>query len=555
MWYKKPILYLGLFVVLIGGLSLDEKYSQQYFDVAKNLDIFATIYREVNTYYVDEIDATPFVRTGIDAMLQSLDPYTNYISEDEIEDFRTMTTGEYGGIGAIIGQRDGEIIVIMPYEGDPADQAGLKAGDKILSVNGIDVSGKTSGEVSKLLKGQSNSAINLKIERVLTEETFEFEITRKKIKLANVPFYGMVDEEVGYIRLTDFSIGAYSEVRKGIEELQKQGVKKLIFDLRENPGGSLDEAIKICSIFLPVGTKVVETKGRYEQYNKTYNTLIPPLDTAGMPLVILTSEASASASEIVGGVIQDYDRGILVGQQTFGKGLVQMTRPLVYNSQLKVTTSRYYIPSGRCIQAIDYSKRNSNGEATKVPDSLLAEYTTKNGRKVIDGRGVHPDIDIEIEDYAPITVTLLRKNYIFNYATLFYYGHESIPSPREFSLSDEDYNEFVNWLSDKDVEYTTQVEKTLAKLDELSKKEKYHDAIGPELESLKEKVSHSKNSDLYNFKEEIKEVLEEEIIGRYFYQKGIVESSFDSDPDIEAALEILKNTNDYEAMLTVRNDE
>ena len=436
---RKTIIYIGAFVLLIGGISLTEKYSQQYFDVAKNLDIFATLYREVNTYYVDDIEPTPFIRTGIDAMLKSLDPYTNYISEDEIEDFRTLTTGEYGGIGAIIGQRDGDIIVIMPYEGDPADKAGLKAGDKIMKVNGIDVSGKTSGEVSKLLKGQSNSSITLDVERPEKNENFQVKITRKKIKLANVPYWGMIDEKVGYIRLTDFSIGAYAEVRKGIEDLQAQGIKKLIFDLRENPGGSLDEAIKICSIFLPVGTKVVETKGRYEQYNKTYNTLIPPLDTAEMPVVILTSEASASASEIVAGVVQDYDRGILVGQKTFGKGLVQMTRPLIYNSQLKVTTSRYYIPSGRCIQAIDYSKRNSNGEATKVPDSLLAEYTTRAGRVVIDGRGIRPDIDVDVENYAPITVTLLRKNYIFNYATIYYYKNETISSPRDFQISDEEY--------------------------------------------------------------------------------------------------------------------
>ncbi len=551
---KKPIIYIAAFILLIGGVSLTEKYSQQYFNVAKNLDIFATLYREVNTYYVDDIDPTPFIRTGIDAMLKSLDPYTNYISEDEIEDFRTLTTGEYGGIGAIIGQRGEDIMVIMPYEGDPADKAGLKAGDRILKVNGIEVSGKTSGEVSKLLKGQSNSSITLFVERPERNETFEVKITRKKIKLANVPYYGMIDEEVGYIRLTDFSIGAYSEVRKGIEELQNQGIKKLIFDLRENPGGSLDEAIKICSIFLPVGSKVVETKGRYEQYNKTYNTLIPPLDTAEMPVVVLTSEASASASEIVGGVIQDYDRGLLVGQQTFGKGLVQMTRPLIYNSQLKVTTSRYYIPSGRCIQAIDYSNRNSNGEATKVPDSLLAEFKTKNGRVVRDGRGIRPDIDVDLENYAPITITLLRKNYFFNYATIFYYKNETIPPPREFEISDEEYERFVSWLDDKDVEYTTQVEKTLEKLEDLSKEEKYHDAINVELESLRKKVHHSKASDLQNFKDEIKQVLKEEIVGRYYYQRGVVESSFDSDPDIQAALKILRDEGEYQDFLVARND-
>jgi carboxyl-terminal processing protease len=540
------------FLVLIGGIALDDKYSQQYFDVAKNLDIFATLYREVNTYYVDEVDATEFIRTGIDAMLNSLDPYTNFISEDQIEDFRTLTTGEYGGIGAVIGQRDGEILVIMPYEGDPADKAGLKAGDKILKVNKIEVKGKTTGEVSKLLKGQSKSTLLLEISRINREESFEVEIMRKNIKIANVPYWGLIDDEIGYIRLTDFSIGSYSEVRKGIEDLQKQGVKKLIFDLRENPGGSLDEAIKICSIFLPTGTPVVETKGRYEQYNKSYNTLIPPLDTANMPLVILTSESSASASEIVAGVIQDYDRGILVGQQTFGKGLVQMTRPLVYNSQLKVTTSRYYIPSGRCIQAIDYSQRNPHGKAVKVPDSLLAEFETANGRPVFDGRGIKPDLKVELDDFAPITFSLLRKNHIFNYSTEYFYKHQEIASPREFSLSEEEYGDFISWLEDKDYEYTTQVEKTLTKLEELSKEEKNHEVIEIELESLREKLFHNKKADLENFKDEIKTVLEEEIIGRYFYQRGVVESSFKTDSDIQSAIKILRDKDEYKITLTAR---
>ncbi len=552
---KTLILSVCALILLVGGSSLNDKYSQEYFDVAKNLDIFATLYREVNTYYVDEVDPTEFIRTGIDAMLNSLDPYTNYISEDQIEDFRTMTTGEYGGIGAIIGQRDGKIMVVLPYQGDPADQAGLKAGDEILKVNGIDVSGKTTSEVSKLLKGQSNSDLELKVYRINSEEPIELKITRKKIKIANVPYYGMIDEEIGYIRLTDFSIGAYKDVRKGIEALQEEGVKKLIFDLRENPGGSLDEAIKICSAFLPNGTMVVETKGKFEQYNKTYNTLIPPLDTGQMPLAILTSEASASASEIVAGVMQDYDRGVLIGQQTFGKGLVQITRPLVYNSQLKVTTSRYYIPSGRCIQAIDYSNRNDNGKATKVPDSLLAEFSTENGRPVYDGRGVKPDYLVEIDEYHPITLSLLSKNHIFNYATEYYYSHQNIAKPRDFQLSDEEYNAFVKWLDGKDYEYTTKVEKALEELPELAKKEKYHEAINEELELLISKMIRSKKEDLLAFKEEIKTVLEEEIIGRYYYQSGIVEASFRTDSDILKAIEVLRDQDSYKETLSARNQE
>ncbi len=546
--------------LLIGLLSLTtfsfysfvDQNGDKYFEIAKNLDILATTFREVNTYYVDEVDPGQLMRVGIDAMLASLDPYTNYISEDQIEDFRTMTTGQYGGIGAVIGKRNEDILVILPYEGDPADASGLKAGDKIIKIDDIDLSDKSTSDVSKLLKGQANTSVDLTIMRHGAKEPMVINVKRKKIKINNIPYHGMINEEVGYIRLTDFSIGAYSDVRMAFEELQEQGMKKLIFDLRDNPGGSLTEAVKICSIFLPTGSKVVETKGKYEKNNSVYNTLIPPLDTAEIPLTVLTSESSASASEIVAGVIQDYDRGVVVGNRTFGKGLVQLTRPLVYNSTLKVTTSRYYIPSGRCIQAIDYSKKDKKGNGEEVPDSLRAKFETANGRVVYDGKGIKPDFKVEIDDPAPISISLISKNLIFDYATIYYYAHPKIPAADKFELTEEEYSEFTAWLSDKDYGYTTQVERTIEELVEESKKEKYFEHIQAEIESLKKTVENSKASDLTLFKEEVKEILEQEIVSRYYYQKGMVQASFDWDKDVQKALELFAQMSLYDSTLQAR---
>jgi carboxyl-terminal processing protease len=550
--FKKYLLILALSFTAFTFYSFVDQYGDKYFEIAKNLDIMATMFREVNTYYVDEIDPGNLMKTGIDAMLASLDPYTNYISEDQIEDFRTMTTGQYGGIGAIIGQRNEDIVVIMPYKGDPADEAGLKAGDKILKIDDIDITDKNTNEVSKLLKGQANTNIDLTILRYGEEEPRVLKVKRKKIKIDNIPYHGMLNNEVGYIRLTDFSIGAYSEVRSAFEDLQKEGMQKLIFDLRDNPGGSLTEAVKICSIFLPTGSKVVETKGKYEKNNSTYNTLNPPLDTADIPLVILTSESSASASEIVAGVMQDYDRGVVIGKRTFGKGLVQMTRPLVYNSQLKVTTSRYYIPSGRCIQAIDYSKKDKNGNGEEMPDSLRAQFKTAGGRIVYDGKGIKPDFRVDRDPPAPISVSLMSKNLIFDYATKFYYSHPHIAPAGEFEITDEVYTDFVSWLSDKDYDYTTDVEKTIDELISEAKAEKYYEHISDEIYTLKSTVENSKKTDLQLFKEEIKELLEQEIVSRYYYQEGMVQASFDWDNDVTKSLELFDSMETYKSTLQAR---
>ena len=353
------------FFVLVAFNRLDERY----FEIAKNLDIFATLFKEVNTYYVDEINPNTFMRSGIEAMLRTLDPYTNYIAEDDIEDYRTMTTGQYGGIGALIGKRNKKNTVIMPYIGFPAHKAGLQIGDELILVDEIEVQEKTTSEISKLLKGQANTSLKLTIKRYGVDDQLELNLTREKITIDNVPYYGMVSEDVGYIKLSDFTTNAGKEVKNALLELKNEGATSIILDLRDNPGGLLNEAVNVSNVFIPKGSEVVSTRGKVRDWNKIYKALNIPVDTE-IPVVVITNSRSASAAEIVAGVIQDYDRGVLVGQKTFGKGLVQATRPLTYNAQLKVTTAKYYTPSGRCIQAIDYSNRNEDGSVGKIPDSL-----------------------------------------------------------------------------------------------------------------------------------------------------------------------------------------
>ena len=534
--------------LLVGAFLAFNNPPEKYFEITKNLDIFATLYKEVNTYYVDEVDPNQLIKTGINAMLESLDPYTNYIPEDDIEDYRTMTTGQYGGIGALIGTRNGKNMIIMPYEGFPAHDSGLKIGDEIITVDGIDVKEKAYTDISKLLRGQANSKLNIAVKRYGQSELIQVEMTREKITIDNVQYYGMVEDGIGYIKLSDFTTNAGKEVKNAFVELKEQGASKVILDLRGNPGGLLNEAVNVSNIFIPKGSEVVSTKGKMTDWNKTYKALNPPADIE-MPLVILISSSSASASEIVAGVVQDYDRGVLVGQKTFGKGLVQATRALTYGSQLKVTTAKYYIPSGRCIQAIDYSHRNDDGSVGKVPDSLKVAFKTRNNRTVYDGGGVDPDIVVDLEYLAPIAVSLVNKGLIFDYATEYYYSHPTIAASREFELTDAEYQEFVTWLKDKDYDYTTRVEKSIEELVSMAKKEKNYEDIDEQIQTLKLKVHHNKDTDLQKFKTDIKQILEEEISSRYYLRNGVVETSFSSDESIRSAIEVLNDTDRYNQLL------
>jgi len=522
--------------------------NEKYFEIAKNLDIFATLIREVNSFYVDDINPNRMVKSGIDAMLNTLDPYTNYIPEDEIENYRTMTTGMYGGIGAVIGRRKERNIILMPYNGFPADKAGLKIGDEILEVDGFDVKKKSSNDVSKLLKGQAGTKVKLKVLKLGKTSPEIVEFQRERIKVDNVPYFGMVTKDIGYVQLSEFTQEASREVKKGIEELKAKGAQKLIFDLRDNPGGLLNEAVNISNLFISKDKLVVNTKGKVAEWVKEYNALNPPFDTE-IPLAVLISGRSASASEIVSGVIQDYDRGVLIGQKSYGKGLVQTTRQLTYNSQLKVTTAKYYIPSGRCIQAIDYTNRGSDGAAKKVADSLRIAFKTANGRVVYDGGGVSPDIEVKREPFAAITTSLISKDLIFDFASKYFLAHASISKPLEFNMSDNEYIEFTNWLKDKEYDYTTKVETTIKDLTATAQKEKYFDEIKDQLEVLKVRMAHNKENDLEKHKAEIKEVLEQEIISRYYFEKGSKEASFDDDPEVKEAIKLLNDTIRYKEIL------
>jgi carboxyl-terminal processing protease len=537
----------GLVIVVIILFSYTDP-GERYFEIAKNLDIFATLFKEVNTYYVDDINPNKLMRTGIEAMLESLDPYTNYIPEDDIEDYRTLTTNQYGGIGALIGRNNNKNLIIMPYEGFPAEKKGLKIGDELIEVDGVDVRDKSTGEISKLLKGQANTDVELTIIRYGVDKPMNFNLKREKITIDNVPYSGMVSGDVGYIKLTDFTTSAGKEVSRALEKLKEEGATKVILDLRDNPGGLLNEAVNVTNVFIPRGQEVVSTKGKMTDWNKTYRALNNPIDTE-IPLAVLTNSRSASASEIVSGTIQDYDRGVLVGTKTFGKGLVQATRPLSYNSQLKVTTAKYYIPSGRCIQAINYGERNEDGSVKRIPDSLKVEFETNNGRIVYDGGGIDPDVVVEDKNLAPITLSLMAKGLLFDYATQFYYTHESIDKAKTFKLTDQEFEDFLTWLKDKEYDYTTRVEKTLDEVIALSKQEKFNGVVENTIEELKSKIQHNKDSDVQKFKEEIKSVLEEEIAARYYLNKGVIEASFDNDPQLLEAINVLNSQPTYDELL------
>jgi len=536
---------ISLFVVGTLLFSFNPK-NDKLFSIAKNLDIFASLVRELDSYYVDEIDPDELVSVGINAMLEELDPYTEYIPEENSDDFRMMTTGEYGGVGALIGNRTGTNMILMPYKGFPAQVGGLRIGDQILKIDSTVVVEEETAEISKLLKGPANTPVQVTVKR--GEDTLRMDLTRKKIVISNVPYYGMVNENTGYIKLTDFTTNASSDVRQALIALKAEGAQKLILDVRDNPGGVLKEAVEIVNLFIPKGREVVRTIGKLQSVNSVYKTERSPLDK-DIPLVVLINERSASAAEIVAGALQDYDRAVLIGRKTFGKGLVQSTIPLSYNSQVKVTTAKYYIPSGRCIQAIDYSDRDEEGNARTIPDSLRKEFKTSNGRIVLDGAGIEPDEKVESKAYAPITYSLVARSLIFEYANEFFLKHDTIVCPRQFKISDELYQDFVHWLGDKEYDYTTQVEKAIEDLVKFSEKEKYFEDIKNEIASLKKSVSHSKEQDLITFKEEIKEALKDEIVSRYYYEQGMVETSLDEDIEINKSIQVLNDGEQFASML------
>lgn len=537
------------FVVNVGFFSHP---GDSYFEISKNLDIFGKLYREVHSYYVDEVEPGKFMREGIDAMLESLDPYTNFISASEIEDYKFMSTGQYGGIGAVIGKRKGKIIITEPYEGYPADKAGLRAGDVIMQIDDEVVRDTevATMDVRNLLRGQPNTKVQLKIKRDGVEAPFNVDVTRDDIKIKNVPHYSMIDDQVGYIALTGFTNGASKEVKSAYQALKKDnpGLKGVVLDLRSNPGGLLFEAIDISNLFVASGEKIVETRGKIEGSLKTYFAKNQPIDL-DIPLAVLINRRSASASEIVSGVMQDLDRGVVVGQRSFGKGLVQTTRPLSYNAQLKITTAKYYTPSGRCIQAIDYSHRNEDGSVGKIADSLKKEFKTAAGRSVFDGGGVSPDIAIEEPEYHTVTQEVVRQSMVFDFATKFRNENESIASAQSFKISDAIYNDFIAYCESREFAFDTKTEKEFTKLEKLMEEEAYADDLTSEIEAMRQKIDRQKENDLITYKEEISHFLKREIVSRYYYQKGGIEASFDLDQEVREAVSILKDDSRYKKLL------
>ena len=546
---RKKVIITATITLILGSfvfLGFNNTYD---FKVSKNLDIFFNLFREVSLYYVDETDPEILINKSIEGMLNSLDPYTTYIPEKNLDDFKFQTTGKYGGIGALIRKSDDYIIVSEPYEGFPADKAGLKAGDKILKIDGYSIKDKDLRDVSELLKGLPDSECKILVKKAYSGKTEKITIIREEIKISNVPYYGIIKDNIGYIRLSGFTKGAGEETKIALVDLIKnQHATSIILDLRDNPGGLLIEAVNVANLFVDKGQEIVSTKGKVKQWDYIYKTENQPVDTT-IPIAVLVSRISASASEIVTGALQDLDRAIIIGQRTFGKGLVQTTRPLSYNTQLKVTTAKYYIPSGRCIQALDYSHRNEDGSVGHIPDSLISEFTTKNGRKVYDGGGIIPDIAMDISTYSKIAVSLFTKNLIFDFATLYVNNNTSPKIIKDITITDSIYSNFIDFLHDKDFDYQTKSEEQLEKLIELAKNEKYYEPSKNEFNELEVKLAHDKNKDLQVFKNEISQLLFEEIATRYFYQKGRIQASIHKDKEINKAIEVLKNQHQYNMVL------
>jgi len=528
-----------LALTVVCGALLSATFSDEFFEISKNMEIFTSVYKELNIYYVDGTKPGALMKTGIDAMLKSLDPYTVYYPESKIEEAMFMQTGQYGGIGTLVNTIEGKITITEPYEGYAAVKSGLIAGDVVLKINGKSVEGKRHDEVTDQLTGQPGSEVELTIQRPGEAQPRAVKIKREEIKIKDVPYFAMLaDSATGYIQLTGFTQSAGSEVKAAFLALKKRNMNKLILDLRGNGGGLLREAITIVNLFVPKGTEIVKTKGKIEEWNKTYTAMNDPVDTQ-IPIVVLVDGGSASASEIVSGSLQDLDRAVVVGAESYGKGLVQQTKDLAYNTKIKLTVAKYYTPSGRCIQRLDYSHRDENtGEVVAKADSLIQSFKTKGGRPVSDGRGINPDVEVKEEDAAHIVRSLIENWVIFHYATEYHRTHTSIDSADAFHLTDAEYNQFVEFAKGKEFHYDTHTKKLYEELKKTAKEEKYFEGSEKQFDELFAKIDPKRDSDLLKFKPQIKEFLENEIVGRYYYQTGRSKNALREDPCIRKSLEV-----------------
>ncbi len=541
----KKRLSLLLFIGLAFGATAQ---NDKGFEISKNLEIFANVYKNLHTNYVDDVDPGKTMKVAIDAMLASMDPYTNYYAESDMEDVKMQVLGQYGGIGSLIHQEGTNIYVAEPYEGLPADKAGLKIGDRILAVNGESTEGKNNAEVSAAMRGQAGTKVTLRLER--EGKTFDVTITRAEIRLPNVSYSGIVNGNIGYIRLDEFTQNAAKNVREAFKRLKRDnpGLKGVILDLRGNGGGLMGEAVDIVNIWVPQNELVVETKGKVASKNIKSRTRMPAEDV-DIPVAVLINGQSASASEIVSGSLQDLDRAVIIGERSYGKGLVQNILPMPYNSQMKVTVSKYFIPSGRCIQAIDYKHRDENGRAIKVPDSLKTAFSTRHGRTVYDGFGIEPDIEVEHPTSSLLSVALYNRFHFFNYALKFHREHDTIPSPKDFVITEEIYQDFINYLSDKTYDYTTYTENILSDLRKVAEEEEYMDNLKQQIDQLEKTYKEAKKDDLMRHRDEVSQLLKDAILVHYYYRKGCIEGALSDDPDVKKAVEILSSTAEYNRIL------
>lgn len=556
----------GAFIVMLGMGMTSFKEDDRNFQISKNLDIFNSIFKELDMFYVDTVNAEKMIQTGVEGMLSLTDPYTEYYPEEEVSSLKEMTTGKYGGIGAAIRYYEAKdrIAVVEPTEGMPAAEAGVKAGDIILSVGGKEmVRGdmkpqEFSSKVSEALRGEPGTSFVLKVLRPLKNDStvMEFKITRKNIRTNPVPYYGMVKDSIGYLALSSFTENSAKDFKKAFIELKQKGAKSLIIDLRDNGGGSLSEAVDIVNLCVPKGQEIVVTKGKVRQAQGSYKTQNEPVDTQ-IPLAVLVNGATASASEIVSGSLQDLDRAVVIGSRTFGKGLVQTIRPLPYNGTLKVTTSKYYIPSGRCIQAIDYAKKNADGSVARTPDSLTTVFHTAAGREVRDGGGIRPDIEVKGDKIPNIVFYLMNDDLIFDYATQYCWDHPTLASVDDFKLTDADYEAFKKLVKSRNFTYDRQSEKMLKSLKEIAEFEGYMTEAAEEFKALEKKLNHNLDRDLDYFAKPIKEYISQEIVTRYFYQRGAAMERLKDDTDLEEAIKILQNPVRYREILSapVKKDE
>ncbi|MCF0190430.1 MAG: S41 family peptidase [Marinilabiliaceae bacterium] len=539
----------SVIAVFVVGLLLAFKGDKRNFEVVKNLDIFFSLFKELNLSYVDEVDSKKLIRTAADNMLSSLDPYTTFIAEEDMDDFKLQTTGEYGGVGSIVQMSDTSqyIMIREIYPNLPAHQAGLRPGDLFVEVGGVDVQNKSVSQVSELLRGKPDTDVKIKVIR--DGKTIDVTVHRKTIQLNAVPYSGMLDETTGYILLTSFTANCCNEVEKAFKNLRSQGAKQMVIDLRSNPGGLLDEALKMVNLFVPKGSLILNTKGRLHALDRSYTATRIPVDTV-MPLVVLINRASASASEIVAGALQDHDRAVVIGQRSFGKGLVQTTRELEYNNAIKLTTSKYYIPSGRCIQALDYSHRDESGAVGYVPDSLLSEFKTAHGRKVFDGGGISPDITMEPERYSNVSVALIAFNVPFHYALKYLRKHPKIDNIQSFHISDDDFADFCKYVPTfRRFEYKSRTSEAIKSLEKAAKADKYYDENVDIFTSLSEKMKPNLEKDLMTNKKEIVELIENEIITALYYRAGGIEYNLKSDIEVAEAKKVLNDMERYRGLL------